>query len=673
MDQFVLKAPYSASGDQPQAIEALAAGVQAGLKNQILLGVTGSGKTFTMASVIEKVQKPTLVIAHNKTLAAQLCSELRAFFPDSRVEYFVSYYDYYQPEAYIASSDTYIEKDASINDEIDRLRHSATAALRERKDVIIVASVSCIYSMGDPSEYEGQMISLRPGMEYSRQKLIRDLVDIQYDRNDTEFDRGTFRVRGDVIEIIPAGEHEKAIRVELFGDEIERISQIEAVSGHVLATLEHAALFPATHYATDPAHMEEHIGEIEKDLADRIAEFEQKGMLLEAQRIAQRTRYDIEMMREIGYCQGIENYSRYFDGRKPGDAPYTLLDYFTDDFLVMIDESHVTVPQIRAMYNGDRARKETLVSYGFRLPSAFDNRPLLFSEFESRIGQTIFVSATPGPYERERADQVVEQIIRPTGLLDPEVILRKATGQVDDLVGEIRKVTQNGERVLVTTLTKRMAESLTDYLKELDIRVRYLHSDIQTIERMELIRDLRLGEFDVLVGINLLREGLDLPEVALVAILDADKEGFLRSETSLVQTIGRAARNVDGRVILYGDSLTESMAKAMSETNRRRALQQAYNEAHGITPETVRNAIRSVLEITRKVEETSAAALNDEEREALMRQIEEEMISAAKELEFERAAQLRDRLLELRGDAPMKDNQQQKRHRRRERTRKSEH
>ena len=644
MDQFVLKAPYSASGDQPQAI-----------------------------AVIEKVQKPTLVIAHNKTLAAQLCSELRAFFPDSRVEYFVSYYDYYQPEAYIASSDTYIEKDASINDEIDRLRHSATAALRERKDVIIVASVSCIYSMGDPSEYEGQMISLRPGMEYSRQKLIRDLVDIQYDRNDTEFDRGTFRVRGDVIEIIPAGEHEKAIRVELFGDEIERISQIEAVSGHVLATLEHAALFPATHYATDPAHMEEHIGEIEKDLADRIAEFEQKGMLLEAQRIAQRTRYDIEMMREIGYCQGIENYSRYFDGRKPGDAPYTLLDYFTDDFLVMIDESHVTVPQIRAMYNGDRARKETLVSYGFRLPSAFDNRPLLFSEFESRIGQTIFVSATPGPYERERADQVVEQIIRPTGLLDPEVILRKATGQVDDLVGEIRKVTQNGERVLVTTLTKRMAESLTDYLKELDIRVRYLHSDIQTIERMELIRDLRLGEFDVLVGINLLREGLDLPEVALVAILDADKEGFLRSETSLVQTIGRAARNVDGRVILYGDSLTESMAKAMSETNRRRALQQAYNEAHGITPETVRNAIRSVLEITRKVEETSAAALNDEEREALMRQIEEEMISAAKELEFERAAQLRDRLLELRGDAPMKDDQQQKRHRRRERTRKSEH
>ena len=673
MDQFVLKAPYAPSGDQPQAIEALAAGIRAGLKDQILLGVTGSGKTFTMASVIEKVQKPTLVIAHNKTLAAQLCSELKAFFPDSRVEYFVSYYDYYQPEAYIASSDTYIEKDASINDEIDRLRHSATAALRERKDVIIVASVSCIYSMGDPSEYEGQMISLRPGMEYSRTKLIRDLIDIQYERNDVEFDRGTFRVRGDTIEIIPAGENQKAIRVELFGDEIERISVIEAVSGHALATLEHAALFPATHYATDPAHMEEHIGDIEKDLKQRIDEFESQGKLLEAQRIAQRTRYDIEMMREIGYCQGIENYSRYFDGRKPGDAPYTLLDYFTGDFLVMIDESHVTVPQIRAMYNGDRARKNTLVEYGFRLPSAYDNRPLLFNEFEERIGQTIFVSATPGPYERERAQQVVEQIIRPTGLLDPEVILRPATGQVDDLVGEIRKVTEKGERVLVTTLTKRMAESLTEYLKELDIKVRYLHSDIQTMERMELLRDLRLGEYDVLVGINLLREGLDLPEVALVAILDADKEGFLRSETSLVQTIGRAARNVDGRVILYGDQLTESMAKAMSETNRRRAIQEEYNKANGITPESVRNAIRSVLEITRRVEETAPAALNEDERAALMRKIEDEMLTAAKELEFERAAQLRDRLLELRGEAPMKDDTQSRRHRRRERTRKSEH
>ena len=659
MDQFVLKAPYSASGDQPQAIEALAEGVKAGLKDQILLGVTGSGKTFTMASVIEKVQKPTLVIAHNKTLAAQLCSELRAFFPDSRVEYFVSYYDYYQPEAYIASSDTYIEKDASINDEIDRLRHSATAALRERKDVIIVASVSCIYSMGDPGEYEGQMISLRPGMAYPRQKLLRDLIDIQYERNDTDFERGSFRVRGDVIEIIPAGEKERALRVEMFGDEIDRISQIDAVSGHVLATMEHAALFPATHYATDPEHLEDHIGEIERDLQKRIDEFEAEGRLLEAQRIAQRTRYDIEMMREIGYCQGIENYSRYFDGRKPGDAPYTLLDYFPGDFLVMIDESHVTVPQIRAMYNGDRARK--------------DNRPLLFDEFQKRIGQTIYVSATPGPYERERAQRIVEQIIRPTGLLDPQVILRKASGQVDDLVGEIRQVTERGERVLVTTLTKRMAESLTDYLKELDIRVRYLHSDIQTIERMELLRDLRLGEYDVLVGINLLREGLDLPEVALVAILDADKEGFLRSETSLVQTIGRAARNVDGRVILYGDTLTESMAKAMSETNRRRALQEAYNREHGITPETVRNAIRSVLEVTRKVEETAPGTLTEEERDALMRRIEEDMIGAAKELEFERAAQLRDQLLKLRGEAPMKDDMQQRRHRRRERTRKSEH
>ncbi len=673
MGQFVLKAPYQASGDQPEAIEALARGVREGLKNQILLGVTGSGKTFTMASVIEKVQKPTLVIAHNKTLAAQLCSELKAFFPDSRVEYFVSYYDYYQPEAYIASSDTYIEKDASINDEIDRLRHSATAALRERQDVIIVASVSCIYSMGDPSEYEGMMISLRPGMKMERGSLIRGLIDIQYERNDTEFARGTFRVRGDVIEIIPAGENQKALRVEFFGDEIDRIAQIDAVSGHVLATLEHAALFPATHYATDPAHMEEHIGEIEEDLRKRIAEFESEGRLLEAQRIAQRTRYDIEMMREIGYCQGIENYSRYFDGRKPGDAPYTLLDYFTGDFLLMIDESHVTVPQIRAMYNGDRARKETLVDYGFRLPSAFDNRPLLFHEFESRIHQTIFVSATPGPYERERADQIVEQIIRPTGLLDPQVILRKATGQVDDLVGEIRAVTAKGQRVLVTTLTKRMAESLTEYLQELEIRVRYLHSDIQTMERMELLRDLRLGTFDVLVGINLLREGLDLPEVALVAILDADKEGFLRSETSLVQTIGRAARNVDGRVILYGDTLTDSMMRAMNETNRRRAIQQAYNEKNGITPESVRNAIRSVLEITKKVEETAPAALNEEERQALIRQIEDEMLSAAKGLEFERAAKLRDRLLELRGEAPMKEDVQQRRHRRRERTRKSEH
>ena len=661
--RFVLKAPYQASGDQPEAIAALSRGVKEGMHSQVLLGVTGSGKTFTMASVIEQVQKPTLVIAHNKTLAAQLCTELKAFFPDSRVEYFVSYYDYYQPEAYIASSDTYIEKDASINEEIDRLRHSATAALRERKDVIIVASVSCIYSMGDPSEYEGQMISLRPGMEMSREKLLRSLIDIQYERNDLEFDRGTFRVRGDTVEIIPAGEHEHALRIEFFGDEIDRISEIEVVSGHVLSLREHASVFPATHYATDHSHLEENIAVIERDLQERIAAFEHDGKLLEAQRIAQRTNYDIEMMREIGYCQGIENYSRYFDGRQPGDAPYSLLDYFPKDFLCFIDESHVTVPQIRAMYNGDRARKEQLVEYGFRLPSAYDNRPLLFQEFEQRIHQTIYVSATPGPYELGKTQQVVEQIIRPTGLLDPKIILRKATGQVDDLVGEIRKVTAEGHRVLVTTLTKRMAESLTDYLKELEIRVRYLHSDIQTMERMELIRDLRLGEFDVLVGINLLREGLDMPEVALVAILDADKEGFLRSETSLVQTIGRAARNVDGRVIMYADVMTDSMMRAITETNRRRALQEEFNRVHGITPETVRNAIRDVLEITKKVEAAAPKKLTEDERAALMRQLEEQMLTAAKELEFEKAAKLRDELLALRGEAPVKEVVQQRRSR----------
>ena len=667
--RFVLRAPYAPSGDQPEAIAALADGVQRGLQKQVLLGVTGSGKTFTMASVIEKVQKPTLVIAHNKTLAAQLCSELKAFFPDSRVEYFVSYYDYYQPEAYIASSDTYIEKDASINEEIDRMRHSATAALRERKDVIIVASVSCIYSMGDPSEYEGQMISLRPGMPIGRDKLLRMLIDIQYERNDIEFDRGTFRVRGDVVEIIPAGEHEHALRIEFFGDEIDRISEIEAVSGHVLSTLSHASIFPATHYATDKTHLEENIAVIERDLQERIAQFEHDGKLLEAQRIAQRTNYDIEMIREIGYCQGIENYSRYFDGRKPGDAPYSLLDYFPKDFLCFIDESHVTVPQIRAMYNGDRARKDTLVDYGFRLPSAYDNRPLLFEEFEQQIHQTIFVSATPGPYETARSEQTVEQIIRPTGLLDPEIIVRKATGQVDDLVAEIRRTTAKGNRVLVTTLTKVMAESLTDYLKGMEIRVRYLHSDVQTMERMELIRDLRLGEYDVLVGINLLREGLDLPEVSLVAILDADKEGFLRSETSLVQTIGRAARNVDGRVVMYADVMTDSMMRAITETNRRRALQQEYNRVHGITPESVRNAIRDVLEITKQVESAAPGKLNEDERAALLRQLEDEMLTAARDLEFEKAAKLRDQLLSLRGEAPVKPDVQKKRRRTRESTR----
>ena len=669
MDRFVLKAPYSASGDQPQAIEALSRGVKEGMHSQVLLGVTGSGKTFTMASVIEQVQKPTLVIAHNKTLAAQLCSELKAFFPDSRVEYFVSYYDYYQPEAYIPSSDTYIDKDAAINEEIDRLRHSATAALRERKDVIIVASVSCIYSMGDPSEYEGQMISLRPGMEISRDKLLRLLIDIQYERNDIDFSRGTFRVRGDTVEIIPAGMNEHALRIEFFGDEIDRISEIDVVSGHVLSTLEHASVFPATHYATDHTHMEENIAVIEHDLQERIAQFEQDGKLLEAERIAQRTNYDIEMMREIGYCTGIENYSRYFDGRKPGDAPYSLLDYFPKDFLCFIDESHVTVPQIRAMYNGDRARKETLVGYGFRLPSAFDNRPLLFEEFEQRIHQTIYVSATPGPYEMGKTQQTVEQIIRPTGLLDPEIVLRKATGQVDDLVGEITRVTGAGHRVLVTTLTKRMAEDLTSYLRSMEVRVRYLHSDVDTMERMELLRGLRLGEYDVLVGINLLREGLDLPEVALVAILDADKEGFLRSETSLVQTIGRAARNVEGRVIMYADVMTDSIMKAVSETNRRRAIQQEYNRVHGITPESVRNAVRNVLEITKKVADSAPEQMSEDERQALMRQIEDQMLSAAKDLNFEEAAKLRDRLLALKGEAAPKSDVQKKRRRTRESTR----
>ena len=672
MDRFVLKAPYQASGDQPQAIDALARGIESGMKEQVLLGVTGSGKTFTMASVIERVQKPTLVIAHNKTLAAQLCSELKAFFPDSAVEYFVSYYDYYQPEAYIASSDTYIEKDSSVNEEIDRLRHSATAALRERKDVIIVASVSCIYSMGDPEEYEGQMVSVRPGMAVSRDDLIRQLIDIQYERNEIEFARGTFRVKGDTVEIIPASAHDKALRIEFFGDEIDRVSEIDAVSGHVLSTRTHASIYPATFYATNPGRMAEGIAAIERDLQERIRFFTDGGKPLEAERIAQRTHYDVEMMREIGYCQGIENYSRYFDGRQPGEAPYTLLSYFPGDFLTIIDESHVTVPQIRAMYNGDRARKDTLVQYGFRLPSAYDNRPLLFHEFEERIHQVIYVSATPGPYEMDRQQQVVEQIIRPTGLLDPEIIVRKATGQVDDLVGEIRKVTANGGRILVTTLTKRMAESLTDYLKELEIRVRYLHSDIQTIDRMQLIRGLRLGEYDVLVGINLLREGLDLPEVQLVAILDADKEGFLRSETSLVQTIGRAARNVDGRVIMYGDTVTESMMKAITETNRRRGLQQAYNEQNGITPETVRNAIRDVLEITRQVAADAPQEMDEDERAALMAEVESQMLSAAKALEFERAAQLRDQLLSLRGETPPKKEVQQRRSRG-PRTRKSEH
>ncbi len=670
MGQFVLKAPYTARGDQPQAIEALAKGVLAGMPAQVLLGVTGSGKTFTMASVIEKVQRPTLVIAHNKTLAAQLCAEFKAFFPDSAVEYFVSYYDYYQPEAYIPSSDTYIEKDSSVNEEIDRLRHSATAALKERSDVIIVASVSCIYSMGDPSEYEGQMISLRPGMAMKPEDLLRRLVDIQYERNDVAFERGDFRVRGDTVEIIPAGERENGVRVEFFGDEIDRISEFSVVDGHALHTVQHAAVFPATHYATSAENREENIARIERDMEARAAEFESEGKALEAERIRQRTRYDVEMLREIGYCTGIENYSRYFDGRQPGDPPFCLLDYFPKGFLVMIDESHVTVPQIRAMYAGDRARKKMLVDYGFRLPSAFDNRPLTYEEFDQRVKQVIYVSATPAPYERERAGQIVEQIIRPTGLLDPKISVRPATGQVDDLVGEINKVVENHYRVLVTTLTKKMAERLTDYLDELGIRVRYLHSDIQTLERTKLIRELRMGEFDVLVGINLLREGLDLPEVALVAILDADKEGFLRSETSLIQTIGRAARNVEGRVIMYADHPTDSMMAAIGETNRRRAIQEEYNRRMGITPESVKTAVRALLEITDQTSAEIDQAMPEDEKTEWIKQLEDQMLTAASQLDFEKAAKLRDQLFAIRGDAPLDKHQPSRR--RRERVRKTE-
>ncbi len=650
MNRFILKAPYPAAGDQPAAIEALADGVRRGCKDQVLLGVTGSGKTFTMASIIEKVQKPTLVLAHNKTLAAQLCSEFKAFFPDSAVEYFVSYYDYYQPEAYIAASDTYIEKDASINEEIDRLRHSATAAARERSDVIIVASVSCIYSMGDPSEYEGMMLSMRPGMQISRDKLVDRLVEMQYERSDIEFDRGSFRVRGDVLEIIPANEKDHGLRIEFFGDEIERIREIEVVTGNALSVLEHAMVFPATHYAMDRSLLDANLVHIEDDLAARVQELKDEGQPLYAMRLQQRTQYDLEMLRQIGFCTGIENYSRYFDGRKPGDAPYCLLDYFPKDYLMFIDESHVTVPQVRAMYNGDRARKQNLVDYGFRLPSAFDNRPLLFDEFRQRVHQVVYVSATPGEYELGLSQNTVEQIIRPTGLIDPEVILRPATGQVDDLVAEIHRVVARKERVLVTTLTKRMAESLTEYLDDLDIRVRYLHSDIQTMERVELIRGLRMGEFDVLVGINLLREGLDMPEVSLVAILDADKEGFLRSETSLIQTIGRAARNVDGRVILYGDVLTDSMTRAINETNRRRALQQAYNQLHGITPQSVKSSMQQMLAVTKQVEDSLPDDIPDEEKQQLLQSVEDRMLSAAKALDFEAAAKLRDELFRLKGE-----------------------
>ena len=667
---FKLHSEYAPTGDQPQAIEQLTRGLSAGMKHQVLLGVTGSGKTFTMANIIKNANRPTLVIAHNKTLAAQLAAEFREFFPENAVGYFVSYYDYYQPEAYIPSTDTFIEKDSAVNDEIDRMRHSATAWLAERRDVVIVASVSCIYGLGSPEEYEDLSVSLREGMSMDISDLLDQLVEIQYSRNDFESERGTFHVRGDVVEIIPAAAQDSAVRVEFFGDEIDRISEIEIVSGRVLRHMSHVMIFPASHYAIARDKLDACIAQIESDLNERLTDLKANGRLLEAQRLEQRTRYDIEMMREIGYCSGIENYSRYFDGRRPGEAPFTLLDYFPKDLLIMIDESHMTVPQIRAMYNGDFARKQTLVDYGFRLPAAFDNRPLKFYEFEQKENQVIYVSATPGPYELERAEQVVEQIIRPTGLIDPEIIVRPATGQVDDLLSEIRTATQAGGRVLVTTLTKRMAESLTDYLRNMDVRVEYLHSDVDTLDRIKLIRGLRMGEYDVLVGINLLREGLDMPEVRLVAILDADKEGFLRSEKSLIQTIGRAARNVDGRVIMYADALTDSMNRAISETNRRRAIQQKYNEEHHITPRSVRSAVRALMEVSREPDTDVAPAMDDEERRMAIDRLEERMLEAANNLDFEKAAQLRDQMLALRGEKPMASAEQSRQTRRGKRSRK---
>ncbi|MEL7603760.1 MAG: excinuclease ABC subunit UvrB [Bacillota bacterium] len=649
MNAFKVVSPFEPQGDQPQAIDMLAGGVQRGDKLQVLLGVTGSGKTFTMAKVIERVQRPTLVLAHNKTLAAQLCSEFKEFFPDSAVEYFVSYYDYYQPEAYIASSDTYIEKVSTVNEEIDKLRHSATCALNERRDVIIVASVSCIYALGDPEEYLRLSISLRRGMRIERDDVMRKLVDIQYQRNDFDFARGTFRARGDVLEIFPMNWSEKALRVEFFGDEVERISEVNVVTGEILLDRAHVAIFPASHYATSRDKLNAAMQQIEDDLYARVRDLKAQDKLVEAQRLEQRTLYDMEMMRELGYCSGIENYSRYFDGRKPGQPPFTLLDYFPDDFLLFVDESHVTLPQVRGMYRGDRARKDALVEYGFRIPSAYDNRPLQFEEFEKRINQVVCVSATPADYELGLSTQVAEQIIRPTGLIDPEVTIRPVKGQVDDILGEVRETAKKGYRTLITTLTKRMAENLTEYLDGMGVRVRYMHSDIETIERMEIIRDLRLGEFDVLVGINLLREGLDLPEVGLVCILDADKEGFLRSTTSMIQTIGRAARNVDGRVILYADVITPSMQRAMDETARRRAKQQAYNQEHNITPRSVQKAVHSVLEISTRVQDTGSA-LSAEDRAKRIEILTEQMREAAQALEFEVAAKLRDELKALQGE-----------------------
>lgn len=655
MDRFKLVSDYTPSGDQPEAIAKLVEGVKNGYKEQTLLGVTGSGKTFTMANVIAQLNRPALIFAHNKTLAAQLCSEFREFFPDNAVEYFVSYYDYYQPEAYVPSTDSYIEKDSAINDEIDKLRHSATLALAERRDVIIVASVSCIYSLGSPIDYRTMVISIRKGMELSRDELLARLVSIQYERNDVNFIRNKFRVRGDVVEIFPAGSTDKAVRVEFFGDEVERITEIVALTGKVIAELSHTAIYPASHYVISRDKMQGAISEIEKELDERVKYFKDNDMLIEAQRIEQRTKYDIEMLEEIGFCKGIENYSRILAGRAPGSIPYTLLDHFPKDFLLFVDESHVSLPQIRGMSAGDRGRKKTLIDYGFRLPSAYDNRPLNFDEFYDKINQAIFVSATPGEFEREKSEQIVEQVIRPTGLVDPEIIVKPVQGQIEDLLFEINERVEKNERVLVTTLTKKMAEDLTAYFEKMNIKVRYMHYDIDTIERMEIIRDLRLGEFDVLVGINLLREGLDIPEVSLVAILDADKEGFLRSKSSLIQTIGRAARNAEGKVIMYADSVTKSMEKAITETERRRKIQMDYNEKHGIKPKTIIKEVRDVIEISTKVETDSKTAKSKQkqmsaaEKQALIEKLTEEMKNAAKILEFEHAAYLRDKINELKG------------------------
>ncbi len=651
MEQFKLVSEYKPTGDQPAAIQKLVDSIKAGNREQTLLGVTGSGKTFTMANIIAQVNKPTLILAHNKTLAAQLCSEFKEFFPENAVEYFVSYYDYYQPEAYIPQSDTYIEKDSAINDEIDKLRHSATLALSERRDVIIVASVSCIYSLGDPVDYRNMVISLRPGMEKSRDDLIRKLIELQYERNDINFVRDKFRVRGDIVEIFPASSSDRVIRVEFFGDEIDRITEINPLTGELIATLRHAAIYPASHYIVDGGKMARAIAELERELEERLKYFRDNGQLLEAQRIEQRTHYDIEMLQEIGMCPGIENYSRVLSGRAPGSAPFTLLDYFPKDFLLFVDESHVTLPQVRGMYGGDHARKKSLIDYGFRLPSAYDNRPLNFDEFYERLNQAVFVSATPGDLELEKSAVVAEQIIRPTGLLDPEISVRPTEGQLDDLISEINVRVEKEQRVLVTTLTKKMAEDLTEYLESMDIKVRYMHHDIDTVKRMEIVRDLRLGKFDVLVGINLLREGLDIPEVSLVAILDADKEGFLRSERSLIQTVGRAARNADGTVIMYADSVTESMKKTIVETNRRRGIQQQYNEEHGITPKTIVKKVNDIIEISTHTDEEMemVGRLSREQKNEMIKQLTKEMQAASKLLEFEHAAFLRDQIKKLKG------------------------